>query len=76
MRTTIIPWYHDLGEVLFFKRPAEKLQVEVTTDKEQYTPGETVEFEVTVRDQNGEIVEGEAFVSVFVTDESVFSKLD
>lgn len=39
-------WQSPRGEILFFVKPSDYLIVEVTTDKEIYSPGEIVEYEV------------------------------
>jgi len=66
----------DLGEILFLKKPASRLFVEVNRDREEYSPGDTVNWEVTVRDEQGNLVEDDTYVSLFVTDDSVFSKIE
>lgn len=38
--------------MLFFKRPADTLNVEITTDKATYKPGDLVNFKVTVKPNN------------------------
>jgi len=61
---------------MFFVKPAKKLNVEVQLDRENYVPGETVNFEVLVTDDEGNLVEDDTFVSVFITDDSVFSRVE
>lgn len=49
------------------------MELEIQTDKDEYEPNDIVNFEVTVRDKNtGETVEDDTFISIVVTDESVF----
>ncbi|CDW88298.1 a-macroglobulin complement component [Stylonychia lemnae] len=69
------------GELLFFKNPSETLMVEITTSKQVYKPGEFVEFQVQVldRDTRQPVYKRNSyersFISVTVTDNSVFSQI-
>jgi len=66
-------WRIPRGEILIFYEPKEKLSLSVSTSKEVYVPGELVEFEVTISGNSGE---EENLVSVVVTDDTVFSRLE
>eukprot|EP00350_Pseudokeronopsis_sp_OXSARD2_P002655 CAMPEP_0170544030 /NCGR_PEP_ID=MMETSP0211-20121228/2938_1 /TAXON_ID=311385 /ORGANISM="Pseudokeronopsis sp., Strain OXSARD2" /LENGTH=136 /DNA_ID=CAMNT_0010847569 /DNA_START=1835 /DNA_END=2245 /DNA_ORIENTATION=+ len=68
-------WRIPKGEILVFKEPEEKLSLDIKTSKELYRPGEFVEFEVTLPDHEFDDEE-EVLVSVVVTDESVFQRLE
>jgi len=58
---------------LLFKAPERTLDLSITLNKEEFRPGSFVEFEVDVEGvQEGE----EVLVSVVVTDESVFQRLE
>jgi len=73
----IAQWYQPAGEAMFFVKPSEKLDVHVLGINEFYVPGEEVEFEVSVTDQEGHyLADNETYISVVVTDESVFSKVE
>lgn len=41
-------WYEHVGEILFFKKPSDILGVKIETSKEVYTPGDLVEYTVSV----------------------------
>jgi len=69
----LIPWYQPCGELLVFKKPEQTHQVSIKTTKEKYEPGEQVEFEVEVTYSDGTPVGDDTYVSVFITDETVFS---
>jgi len=60
---------------LVFKKPAENLKIQVKTDKPLYAPGDQVNYEVTVTNTttNQRV---DAYVSIVVTDDSVFSKVE
>jgi len=68
-------WEDLVGEILFFKKPSQQLSVDVSFDKEMYAPGDTVQFEIEVK-QDGETIEDEAYVSIFASDDSVFYQLE
>jgi hypothetical protein len=54
------------------------LLVEVTVNSELYSPGDAVNYQVTVRDRKTKKVVNnkEVLISVTVTDESVFAKIE
>lgn len=64
--------YQPMGEILFFKKPSETLQLTITTDEASYAPGDTVEYSVSVK-EGGKTVSDGAYISVTATDESVFA---
>ena len=68
----ISTWQDPRGEILFFVKPSDQLRVEVTTTRDIYAPAEKVNYRVTVRDKSGNPVNENTFVSVRVTDDSVF----
>lgn len=73
----VIDWQIPKGECLFFIKPKEVLKVEITTDSDVYAPGSQVNFEVKVLNQAGLLnVALPSYISVFVTDESIFYKLE
>jgi hypothetical protein len=53
------------------------LQVEITVDKPLYAPGDQVNYEVRVKDaKTKKTVTSEVLISLTVTDDSVFSKIE
>jgi len=69
------PIFRDRGEILFFKKPSKFLNVDISFDKDSYAPGDKVDFTVTVSNtETGEKLDAsdDIFLSLFVTDESVF----
>eukprot|EP00347_Sterkiella_histriomuscorum_P007254 403349667 len=72
------------GELLFFKKPAEHLNVDILVSDRVYKPGEFVEFEVQVLNSltlqpvgyNKSDPLDRSFISVIVSDESVNYQLD
>jgi hypothetical protein len=65
-----------MGEITFFKKPAKALKLEISTDKSTYAPGDDVSFEVRcINSTTGEAIT-DCYVSVTVTDDSVFQKLE
>jgi hypothetical protein len=44
------PSFYNKGEILIFKKPRRVLKVSIQTEKETYSPGEEVNFEVTLDD--------------------------
>lgn len=64
--------YQPMGEILFFKKPSNTLELSISTDDSSYAPGDTVEYSVFVKD-GGRTVNDGAFISVTATDESVFA---
>ena len=65
----IVGWYQFKGESTFFVKPAETVSITVDTDKEEYRPGDDATVSVST-DSDTDI-----YISVVVTDESVFSKI-
>lgn len=70
----INPLFYDKGEILFFKKPSMFLDVEITTDKDTYQPGDEVKFtvKVTQNNTNASADVGDIFLSLYATDDSVF----
>ena len=54
----------ELAERLVFMNQHKQLDVEISTDKEQYEPRETVEMTVKVKDENGKPVQGNFSLAV------------
>ena len=63
-----------LAERLVFRQPAKAVSVSISTDKERYVPGESVELTVRARDAEGKPVA--AVIGLSVTDDSVLEVLD
>lgn len=62
-----------MGDVIFFKKPSKTLKVIINTDKDVYMPGDEVFYNVSVYDTStGNFVSTDAYVSITVTDDSVF----
>ncbi|CDW79846.1 a-macroglobulin complement component [Stylonychia lemnae] len=73
----LISWFEFKGEITFFKKPSKTLKVTVTTDKAIYLPGEQVNYTVKVIDaQTNQVSKENVYVSLIVTDDSVFTKLE
>jgi len=47
----VMNWTSPKGEILVIQKPSNSLQVDVTVDKTLYSPGDAVNYEVTVRDR-------------------------
>ena len=77
-RPDIINWNEPKGEILFFKKPADflRMDVEIVGNKDTYAPGDLVEFEVTISDNTLFDSKQDTFLSVTVTDDSVFSRIE
>ena len=73
-------WLKPIGEINFFKKPSKTLKVSVTTDKAIYAPGDQVTYTVSVQALNSKGVWApttvSTYVSVTVTDDSVFQLID
>lgn len=71
-------WTEPKGEIIIIQRPSRTLQVDVTLDSSLYMPGDEVKYQITVRDtKTKQIVrDREVLISVTVTDESVFTKVE
>lgn len=62
--TQVNGWLQDAGETLVFVQPSKTLAVQVVTDKDSYSAGETVTYTAQVVDTvTGQPVQG-AFVSL------------
>jgi hypothetical protein len=74
----VMNWTSPKGEILVIQKPSNSLQVDVTVDKTLYSPGDAVNYEVTVRDRKTRrlITDRIVLVSVTATDESVFAKIE
>ena len=68
-------WKTLVGEVLFFFKSENLLDVKISTDKEVYAPGDKVTYTLTFLNKTtGEVLtETDTYVNVVVTDESVFT---
>jgi hypothetical protein len=64
---------YDKGEMLFFKKPASILKLNVTTDKEFYYPGDEVIVNATILSDIDENTD--YYVSLYATDNTVFNKV-
>jgi hypothetical protein len=70
-------WREPKGELLFFLKPSETLQVEISTDKSVYAPGNKVKFSVKILNKdNKKLSLKKTFVSIVVTDDSVFNRVE
>lgn len=71
-------WTSPKGEIIVIQKPSNSLQVDVTVDKTLYSPGDAVNYEVTVRDRKTQklVTDRQVLVSVTATDESVFAKIE
>ncbi|CDW84292.1 a-macroglobulin complement component [Stylonychia lemnae] len=73
----VVSWFEFKGEITFFKKPSKTLKVTVTTDKTSYLPGDQVNYTVKVLDsQTNQVPSTNVYVSLIVTDDSVFKKLE
>ena len=73
---TIFP-YSILADRLMFVLPSKTLGVKLKTDKLSYSPGDTVNYEVTVYDRvTGTQVNNDVLVAVGVTDLSSFLEVE
>lgn len=63
-----------LAERLIFRQPAKSLKIEVTSDKQQYVPGEKAELTLKTLDASGQPVS--AVVGVTVTDDTVLEMIE
>lgn len=71
-------WLEPKGEAIVIQRPNNNINVEVTVDKGTYAPGDQVNYEVKVKDaKTGALItDKEVLVSLTITDDSVFSKIE
>jgi len=63
-----------LAERLFYIYPENKLQIDVTTNKETYAPREKVTLKIDVKNAEGEAVEGN--FSIAVVDDKIITMAD
>ncbi len=47
----VMNWTSPRGEIIVIQKPSNSLQVDVSVDKTLYSPGDAVNYEVTVRDR-------------------------
>ena len=47
----VMNWTSPKGEIIVIQKPSNSLQVDVSVDKTLYSPGDAVNYEVTVRDR-------------------------
>jgi hypothetical protein len=68
-------WLEPRGETLVIQKPSNTLDVQITTEKSTYSPGDQVNYEVTIRDRKTQRVvsDRDVIVSLTATDESVFT---
>ena len=71
-------WLQAKGEILVILKPSSTLDVQVKPDGDTFAPGDEVAYTITVNDRKtGRLVtDREVVVSVRVTDDSVFSKIE
>jgi hypothetical protein len=71
----ISSWLEPRGETLVIQKPSNTLDVQITTEKSTYSPGDQVNYEVTIRDRKTQRVvsDRDVIVSLTATDESVFT---
>jgi uncharacterized protein YfaS (alpha-2-macroglobulin family) len=70
-------WLEPKGEIIVIQKPSNNLEVEVTVDKSLYAPGDRVNYDIRVKDaKTQKIVTNEVLISLTITDESVFSKIE
>lgn len=63
--------YHETpGYIVAFEREKQRLQVEISTDKAEYGPGEQVIASINIKDLNGEPVTAE--INLNLVDEAIF----
>jgi hypothetical protein len=72
--STIAPLFHNQGEILFFKKPSQIVNVEITTDKSTYKPGDLVNFGVAVSNITVMMMNETLTNSTNKTSESIISK--
>ena len=48
---TVASWLEPRGETLVIQKPSNTLDVQITTEKSTYSPGDQVNYEVTIRDR-------------------------
>ncbi|HNO77004.1 MAG TPA: MG2 domain-containing protein [Phycisphaerae bacterium] len=63
-----------LAERLVFRTPKHPIAIEITPDREQYTPGDAASFTVTTKDDNGSPIS--AVVGLTVTDDSILEMIE
>lgn len=63
-----------LAERLVFRKPKHPIAIEVTPDREQYTPGDAASFTVTTTDDSGSPIS--AVVGLTVTDDSILEMIE
>jgi hypothetical protein len=70
---TVASWLEPRGETLVIQKPSNTLDVQITTEKSTYSPGDQVNYEVTIRDRKTQrvISDRDVIVSLTATDESV-----
>jgi hypothetical protein len=63
---------------MLIQKPVNTLDVDISTEKYNYAPGGEVSFAVTVRDRLTQrlVTDRDVFISVTVTDESVYTKIE
>jgi hypothetical protein len=71
-------WFTNKGEVLFFKVFDMNVKLEITTEEALYTPGSEVNFSVKVLDKETDSIyrKDDFYMTITVTDDSVFDKLE
>lgn len=74
----ISEWLEPKGEAIVIQKPNNNINVEVTVDRSVYAPGDQVNYEIRVKDaKTGVLItDKDVLVSLSITDESVFSKIE
>lgn len=73
---SITRWFLPIGEISFFKKPSKTLRLEIETAKSVYAPGDQVDFQVRCVNSSTGAAIPDCYVSVTVTDDSVFQKIE
>ena len=47
----VMNWTSPKGEIIVIQKPSSSIQIDVSVDKTLYSPGDAVNYEVTVRDR-------------------------
>lgn len=74
----VMNWTQPKGEIIVIQKPSNSLQVDITVDKTLYSPGDAVNYAITVKDRKTKklVTDRQVLISVTATDESVFAKIE
>ncbi|CDW76949.1 a-macroglobulin complement component [Stylonychia lemnae] len=62
-------WFEPKGELIFFKRPNDRLTINITTDKTQYSPGDSVSYSIKVLNSTtGKVITTDSYLSLTAVD--------